>query len=331
MPKTKKDTFELSNLELDEVSLVTAGANPEAKIVLAKAHSPQITINADSDIETALKFFFPDAVEKARLFNDVLADQNNMNVIDQLHEDFSALRSSLISIAMDEEIDDKQKEARLSLHQFESKLIGSLINKLKESPNMDKEALIAKVAELETNLADVTKRAETAEAEITKLKADKGKDKQDIDKSGLSPEVLAYIEKQEAKDKANQERIEKLENQALTEKFEKQASTFGNVPGTDSELGELLKAASASFTDAQFDRFTALLKSANEVFKGLIGNEIGGSGGDDSSIIEKVAGLAKEMMEKDSKLTIQKARMTVFNLHPEMKDSYNEAVRNRAH
>lgn len=178
-----------------------------------------------------------------------------------------------------------------------------------------------------------TEKAE-ADAAVTKLTKERdeavakanGEDAPTpIDKSALSPELLAIVEKAEA-DSAE---VAALRKERRTEQFTTVAKNLPRVHGKPEELGAILEAAEAELPAATYKELERILVAADErIAKGDLFSETGGPGGPGAAEAKtKVDTLADELMKSDGDLTRPEAVTKVLEQHPELYGDYTaEAV-----
>lgn len=206
-----------------------------------------------------------------------------------------------------------------------------------EGGSMTNEEMVAAVKkaederdELRKQLADQTdlkanlKKAEDdlAAAKADLEKATKPEDKPDpakIDKSQLTPEVRAIVEKAEADaqlEKAEREKLtkrvedaEKLakaeQDERLTRDFIAKAETFKALPVTPGDFGIVLKSIHGGVDEKVFEQLETVLKAADEqIQKGDLFKEQGRAGDPQPSTVEaEVTRKAEEIRKSDSKLS----------------------------
>lgn len=186
---------------------------------------------------------------------------------------------------------------------------------------------VKKVADLEKQIADLTKRAEAAEAEVQKLKdAEIAKNDEvitvggkEIRKSKMDPEAFAVI-------KAQADDLAKRDDEIELGKFQKRAEDeFGNLPGEPVAKAKALRAVSKLDEETR-KTIETMLKSGNEtVGKGM--KEIGGNGGDPKDGLTKaetqIDAKAKEIAKRDS-VTYEAAYTKALDENPDLYKQYQD-------
>ncbi len=125
---------------------------------------------------------------------------------------------------------------------------------------------------------------------------------------------------------AVEKRIAAIEDERLTETIvSKVRESMAAVPGASvPELAAILKSASKGLAADEYKKLETVLKSASAVIqKSALLREVGGAGAPAADSPEgEINELAKALVEKDPKLTIQKARVAVIDAHPELYERY---------
>lgn len=174
----------LSNIKLEEVSLVDRPANKGARVVLFKRQKPTDGIDIDRLINLCKSIHdddrSPDFVEA---LEDELVDQGIFDINDELWPFFDALRESVIVSASEMTGDVRDAKIRENVEQFlshvEDKLnemsadasqtsvtAGDTGSSTKGLNDMTIEELKKKLGEMEKQLADMTKERDDAVAKV---------------------------------------------------------------------------------------------------------------------------------------------------------------------
>lgn len=172
-----------------------------------------------------------------------------------------------------------------------------------------------------------------ADAEVTKLtkerddavaKANGEETPAPIDKSALSPELLAIVEKAEA-DSAE---VAALRKERRADQFTTVAKALPRLHGKPDELGAILEAAEAELPAETYKELERILVAADDkIAKGDLFKEIGGPGGPGAAEAKtKVDTLADELMKSDGDLSKPEAVAKVLDQHPELYGEYTADV-----
>lgn len=208
-------------------------------------------------------------------------------------------------------------------------VVEKAINDAKEAGMKEKmDELSPTLEKAKTDLADVTKRAEDAEAKVQSLETEISKSKpaepnlEEVIK-GLDPEVQKIFKSMEAKQKAAEEVAKRLQEEKDKEEAIAKAKELKNIPMDIEKLAEVVKGVSPEVF--------AVLKTANEaIAKGILNEN--GTGGDDNlgmgsdAAWAKLEKKAEEIASKDG-ITIEKAMQKAIK---ENKDLYKEYLKGGA-
>jgi len=344
MARTTGAKHKLSNVKLDEISFVGKGDNPEAHIILLKNH-PSIILSLGKnykgkDKADVLKKHFEESknIQKgdgdAKLFQDIVDDKV---IRDKLWNLVWILEDSISSISYDDECTNKQEMIEQSVSQFKdavSQLTGGN-TVTKEELEKALEVEKAKSADLEKQLADVKKekedleKAKPAPGEVCKACGQKMPEvkKEEIDKSALPEAVVKQLEEIEKEAKLNKEKIEKLEDEAITKECIEKGKTVSAI-GKAEVVGDIFKQASKvskEFAESIYNIF----KTADARIKesGLF-KEVGGSdGGEELTAIDRLNKAAEEHRKANPTLTKEQAWDFVYKNNTELRKAYQEESR----
>lgn len=163
----------------------------------------------------------------------------------------------------------------------------------------------------------------------------------DVDKNDKTDETVTFkgqtISKRAVGDaqfaitKAMAEEIEKGETERAVGVIEKRVAPMKNIIAKAADVaGVLYRIAKGKSTQADADAIETVLTSANEVMSknNVLMKEIGGNGGEGgfAKAIDAITAQAAELMKKDPKLTLAKARGTVRDQNPDLaKQEQDEA------
>lgn len=214
---------------------------------------------------------------------------------------------------------------------------GAMITLFKRDTMAEKPTPEQQIEALTKSVADLTKRATDAEAEVLKLKAKPVEPPKPEDVlKGASPEVQALIkstnerlEKAEKDARENRERLEKAEEKAELESFTKRAEELSGIGIAKSHAPILRKIAKALTADEnkEFDRVLKALQE--QVAKGALFVALGADGGEDGAEpLAKIEKMATDRAAKSAgKETYQQAYSAILET-PEGKQLYAESRRN---
>lgn len=240
----------LTNLVIDEISLVDRPANPGAQVVLFKRD--------DAGVEK----------DGGKTFDQIEAQRV---VLDSYYRLTETLRASIVSILGDEGIKDKGGKIKETVDQFAERVKGAF-NKSEASDDATDAGGSGEPSggessmkiEKQTDLAAANAQIEALSKQIETLTATLKKHNLAVDDDsvlkGLSPEARQIIEKAQADAKAANEKAEALQKANAERDAEATARTImGQVPGDAKKLASVL----AKLDKDGVETLTAVFKSAN--------------------------------------------------------------------
>lgn len=167
-----------------------------------------------------------------------------------------------------------------------------------------------------------------AAAEELKKSADKDKDPIEILKSQMSAEVRKAFEESERQNKANAERIEKMETASAIAKCAAELGTYKHLAIEVEKLAPVLHKMKKSLSEDELAAVKAVFKSADEglieLYKERGSNNVIDLAGD---VVKKVDSMADEVMKSNPSLTREAARAQIWTKHPELRKEYNDRSR----
>jgi hypothetical protein len=329
----------LSKVVLNEISFVGNGDNPEADVVLLKIKREPSIISLGKEYvgneqEEALAKWLhenKDLIVKgdgdAVMFDVIVA---NREIRSQMWDLVYTLEDSISSIVNDPSA-DKTSMIQATIAQF----CEAMTTLTKGDENMP--------------LAKITKERDDAQAEVTALKSENATLKGEvetlkakpvagetcktcgqkmpttkeaaIDKSALSPALLAIVEKAEA----DSELIEKMQDGELTREYIGKAAAIGTV-GKVEEIGDLLKSIAKKDKDLAGKVFDVLKAADARIKTGGLFKEAGRDNGDNTNGVtaaDKITQKAKEELKTNPTLgTIEKAWTHVYDTDHELRTEY---------
>lgn len=302
----------LFDFKMDEGSLVDSGAHPEARVLIFKRDPEAEMQPAPSDLTTDAS----DTSEKKkpRFDRPKRPKKNRGFVTDKDGDGIVSREETLDADTRGEDEDDMGDKTKVEKSEFEG--------------------LDPEVAEYITSLEGY---ADTLEARVAKAE---GGDPDDSGEGGESQveEVLksldpvsraaveAAISKADDLEAALQAEVskrERIEEQRLTEEFTEVAKSYRHIPVGKSveEFGEVLKQVSKAAPE-QYEVLKGVLDAADSALgtNDYIFTEVGKRGTGDNTG-DAVEAAAQEMVSKSNgELTIEEARVKVFEERPELYD-----------
>ena len=316
-------TTELTDIELDEVSLVDKGANQEAHVVLVK-RSP-LRRFADWMMGKGYGYGYGDkdgmkdkmhSADYAMPMSQIMAEDEAQSQLARL---MMALHESLQSI-QGAEIDAGEKLALMqqSAAEFAEAVDGieimkSLRDEIESLSSLDE--IPAAIAALNKALgnegeaeevADMTEPVKTEESSVEVEKAD---------------EMAKALESEVAKREALEKKLAEME--ALTKRAEIAARVernMGSVPGGNAgELVDLLVAIHDGAGADVVGKVEALLVSSSEaVAESAVLEEVGKDAGAEADVFARAQALADDLRKNDPSLTKEVALAKAFEMNPEL-------------
>lgn len=274
VPNTR---YRLTDLDLDFVSLVPAGDDPMAQVVIAKA-APEESGSGHSNKSTA------EAPASSTLSVTTLDMEEHMGTINKSGLDADVL-------------------AYIEGLELEVETLSDQVAKAEE----DIEKSETENSELRDLLAKAAPNDPAVEEEISKsllAKAD--------------PAVRALIEKQNAELK-KQADIAKAEREARLEAvFISKAEELPHFPGDSKGKAALLRSIADSLDPEQAEEVEKALRAMNaKIEQGSLFKSIG-TGGAETTISKTVEAKAEELRKADPSLTIEQARVKVYESDAEI-------------
>ena len=314
---------ELTDIELDEVSLVDKGANQEAHVVLVK-RSP-LRRFADWMMGKGYGYGYGDkdgmkdkmhSADYAMPMSQIMAEDEAQSQLAWL---MMALHESLESI-QGAEIDAGEKLALMqqSAAEFAEAVEGieimkSLRDEIESLSSLDEiPAAIAAINKALGNegeaeeVADMTEPVKTEEPSVEVEKAD---------------EMAKALESEVAKREALEKKLAEME--ALTKRAEIAArveKNMGSVPGGNAgELVDLLVAIHDGAGADVAGKVEALLVSSSEaVAESAVLEEVGKDAGAEADVFARAQAFADDLRKNDPSLTKEVALAKAFEMNPEL-------------
>ena len=325
-----KKTSRLTDLELDEISLVDAGANPHAAIVLAKrkaqkvgkaegvTYGAEISLNAMIEaIGSALREKFGGNAGEEDYWLYVRDVFESTVVFSQGGEtwraDYTASQSEgEIEISLGDRVgvkmlyEDAPDKLGSSVDDASASAMKGANEMAAENQTVELSSELVKVKELGGTVVELQKRLDAMENENK------------ITKAALESE------QKRADELAKSAKIEK-DLRLLGEFTAVAKSRLGNLSGTDSEKGALLKSLSENLPQEEYDRVVKLMEAGNAAMANQF-EPVGASGSAGANTAQgKLEALAKARASEKS-ISFSKA---MSQISMENKDLYGEALAER--
>lgn len=340
----------LKGLQVNEISLVDAPANPGALHILFKRKAPTMTSKTDAGaLDRLLQRLGIGKKAPAAVDPDSYRDAAGS----EIDEATTALTKAIASILGDEKVTDKNHEIAKSLAQFRSHTsdkVGEQIEKAMRdvalATTVTKDDAMPTMEEMTASLAEMSKKLADTEAELAKAKkeppvddaaaaaASAKKKKEAAEAMGKSAEGALFLEElKKSKDEAVElaKRVAVFEAERELAAMKKRAAQIG---ATESQADLILKASKG---DAKaFEAVLDMVKAANAQAKaGAIFKEFGGTGhaAPEGSAKAEVDAMASTLVKADPKLSLIHARVAVRKGNAELaqRERDEERAAMRAH
>ena len=304
---------ELTDIELDEVSLVDKGANQAAHVVLVK-RSPLRRL-VDWALRKNGEYGYGMAPPASPMpMSQVLAEADAHDQIGRLME---ALHESLASIQdSDLSAEDKLALMQQSAAEFAEavegvELMKGLRDHIESLSSLDE--IPAALAALNKALGNESEGEETMTEPIENTEDNSVVEKADDVAKALASEV----EKREALEKKLAE-MERLAKRAeVASRVEK---TMGAVPGTSGEdlVGLLMAIHDGAGADVAGKVEALLVASSAAISESAVLDEVGKAAGAETDAMSRARTLADELRKSNPSLTKEIALAKVFDTHPDL-------------
>jgi predicted nucleic acid-binding Zn-ribbon protein len=281
-------------------------------------------------------------MEAALSFNDVLGNEEfNSKAWSMMN----ALQESVSSILGDDDIDSQEKRGKIqqTLDEFNAAFrvaVGSIIKigggkmtpeelekrlgELEDSLQAKDEKLEKATTDLEAanqQVEELKEKLEKAESDLEAAShSDEESEEEAIDKSKLPSEVQKYLTDLESENKATQERVAKMEDEAETrEVVQKVRDDYSNLPGEENAIVKAIKDVRKNCPESM-EILDSLLKAGSEALAKNFeskGEDETGDGDAEVTATQKLEGKAKEIAKRDG-ITEQRAFVKALDEYPEL-------------
>lgn len=258
---------------IDTVGFVDKGDNPPAFLTFFKRAPEEKPVTDKSDIEEGHRVL-SQLLGWFKRAEKVAVDDKLAKRVERAGDKWAAFNDAGEKVGEF----DTEEAARAAAYGKQEK---------REMPEQDKtpEAVTKAVEEMQKKLDDLTKRAETAEADA----------------------------------KANAEKVEKLAEEKRIATYIAKAETFKSLPIKAAEFGPLMAKLAKALTTEEFAEIERVLAAANESARvGKLTEELG-SGAPEGSAAAKVQAEVAKMKQTDPSLSDELARGKVFKANPTLR------------
>lgn len=285
----------LTDMEFDEISLVTRPANQLSKVVLFKSDTEQESMTNKHEVEKAKGGKMPEEL-KRKFMSDEMEKEEDMEEDEE---------------EMDKEYDEDEDEMAM---------------KMKKGDVIDLPSEVYEYIEaLEAANSEMSDQLEKMATEIEKSAASAKVEKQDILKSA-DPAIVEIVKAAEERAEAA-ERIAKAErDHRLEREFVAKAASLSALPAEAEAFGKVLKSVADAVDTETFDALLSVLSAANEgITTGNLFAELGKSSSfDNDGPTSEINKAAARLIESNPGLTREQAVAKAVEANPSL---YNEYLR----
>ena len=301
----------LSDIELDEVSLVDKGANQAAHVVLVK-RSPLRRL-ADWVLRKNGEYgMMPPAspMPMSAIVAETDAQERVARLMAALHESLESIQDS--DLSADEKLAMMQQSAAEFAEAVDGiELVKSLHEQIESLSSLDE--IPAALAALNKALGNESEGEETMTEPVENTEDTSVVEKADDVAKALASEV----EKREALEKklADMERLAKRAE--VASRVEK---TMGSVPGANGEdlVGLLMAIHDGAGADVAGKVEALLVASSAALSESAVLDEVGKAAGAEVDAMSRARALADELRKNSPSMTKEIALAKVFDTHPEL-------------
>jgi hypothetical protein len=335
MAKKKKDTYELSDVEVFEVSLVSKPAIGRTYLLTKAMEEEEPAVDKsegeeseDDDAEEEEAEGEGDDMDKCATKKEASDDVSKSEEPNPMKETFETL---LKQLELDEEVSKTITDAFVVLSENKEALTGVAKEAFEaagfELPTVEVEKEVIKEVEVE-------KIVEVEKAEAEEVDPDSPETiLKDMEDGPAKEKLAAYIQKEReekeaaqalAKEEAEKAELEKQER--IEKEFIGEAKENYEHVGEADALGKLLKSMKEKLSDEEYELAKGVFGTAEQYIVVSKQFEEIGSGGsplDGKGTSTKIEALAKELMKENKELTIEQARVQVVQDNQELWLEYN--------
>ncbi|OPY64088.1 MAG: hypothetical protein A4E56_00142 [Pelotomaculum sp. PtaU1.Bin065] len=266
-----------------------------------------------------------------QLFNSGAKDYktvaNQVDIEDELWEKTRYLRESIESILVDNAVIDKQTAIQTSLQQYFSDLVAAF-SKIEKAGRKIAGSRMEMLNNMKTLLDQLITEASTQPTEPSETNKKGGNEVAKVNMEDLPEEIQkmvsdfpGLVEKAAQADTLKTQldealtKVAKLEGDKQHSEFLSKASVIKNLGIKPDELADIYKRINENkATPEDVEKLQGILKAADDTVSqnNLLFKEIGGGGVLEGSAEAHAEELAKQLMEKDSSLTREKALAKVW-------------------
>jgi hypothetical protein len=347
----------LSNLEIDEVSVVDAPANQHGMIAISKAQSREDSMasifDADGDEVFTEELSVGDYVydEQGNEFQVVPGDEVD-EVEDEGTDDTEAYEyeqeGELVGKAMPLKLQQLgraaqnrfgqeklatqmfagRKKAQWSRAAGEAKTKGTAFARSPQGRALGGAALAGGGAGGAVGYGS-SRRSNTSKSLGDQVLEELSKAYTDDDRDKVIAKALDRVGEFSKRNELLEEAVERLVEDRDYSMFREVAKSY-DLPGSEDDIAGLLQRASGSLPEGDVAMLDRFFTAAGEIQKSYF-EEVGLTGGRESGALEEIYGMAGEAVAKNAELglTTEQAVTALFASNPEAYDAYEAETRTR--
>ena len=327
-----KKKYNITDINLEEVSFVGKGANQDAHVVLMKRiEKAETKREMGEDFPASAFAYVPDPKKpstwKLRLWDSIAEKETRSQIGAAVAALGKGFRGQKVQIPSDDLSGVKAKVLAAWLRVNEDKNRGDAPSILKSGGFMKtKEEIQKELDELQKTHDELVKTNDELKkthdelvTEHDELKKTAVK-KEGIDKSGMSDEVKKQFEQQETELKKQADMIAKMADERLEKVWIEKAGTVLLV-GEAEEIGKILKSIAETEPETAESLLTILKAANTRIEKGNLFKEIGAGGESETGALGELNKKAHELAKSES-ITFEKAFSKVYRTETKLVKQY---------
>lgn len=335
-----KKVNKLSDLEIDEVSLVDRGANQHASVEFYKNYDEEEEVDEEGEEKnekesSPSESFFSKLVSKvfSADFTTSSEDDGTMSHIEKMNPGQQMPYGQTPEGQPAPGPQNQMPAGPVAFPAGEG--MPEQPGEMEAGPPLPEE-VIDYIQELEEQLAQALGQAGEGDQVQQEDEQMVGKNYTDEDEVAFLSELAKSLQDEDQRDsiakaerlvkQANEraeeaERIAKAErDHRLNQEYIAKARSFANLPVSPEEFGPVLKRLHESMDEADVAAIEKALSTANETTANFFGEV--GKRGDNFLATDRLDGIAKSLIEKNDGMTMEQARAKALEADPSLYDEY---------
>lgn len=332
-----KKVNKLSDLEIDEVSLVDRGANQHASVEIFKNLEGEEMgdveeVDENHDVEES---FFSKLVNKV-LGTDLTTSPDDSGTMSEIDKMNPGQQMPYDQQPQGQPAPGPQNAMPQGPQAFPADPgMAEQPGEMEAGPQLPEE-VIDYIQELEEQLAQALGQAGEGDQVQQEDNQMVGKQYEDEDEVAFLSELAKSLQDEDQRESiAKAEKLVKMANERaeaaetiakaerdhrLTQEYISKARSFSNLPVNAQEFGPVLKRLHETMEEDDVALIEKALSTANESVSNYFG-EIG-KRGDNAELNDRLESVAKSMADNDSSITIEQARSRALEQDPSLYDEF---------